>query len=106
MMHKTYGKLVRDLIPDIIRSSGRRCEVATLDAASYLAALEAKLIEEAQEAVAPNADLATELADVLEVLEALATTAGLDLAVIQAIQATRRAERGGFAKRLQLLWAE
>jgi hypothetical protein len=62
------------------------------------------LVEEAAEAAAPDADLVTELADVLEVLDARAATAGLDLAAVQAVQATRRAARGGFADRVALLW--
>jgi predicted house-cleaning noncanonical NTP pyrophosphatase (MazG superfamily) len=105
-MRQIYNKLVRDHIPAIIAASGRTCEVATLDTAAYAAALRAKLVEEAHEAAAPDADLVTELADVLEVLEALAATAGLDLGAVQAVQAARRAARGGFGDRVALLWTE
>lgn len=43
-------KLVRDRIPEIIKSEGRRPVARVLDEASYRQALLAKLIEEAEEA--------------------------------------------------------
>ena len=43
-------KLVRDLIPDIIRKSGRDPEIRQLGGDELIAALGAKLVEEAQEA--------------------------------------------------------
>ena len=47
-----------------------------LDQAGYQAALRTKLLEEAREAqAAPDGQLASELADVLEVLKALAAVA-------------------------------
>lgn len=46
----TDGKLVRDLIPDLIRQSGRMVEVHYLTGDDLMAALGAKLVEEAQEA--------------------------------------------------------
>lgn len=80
-MRHIYHKLVRDRIPALIAASGRQYAVATLDEVAYAAALQATLVEEAAEAAAPDADLATELADVLEVVAALAATAGLDLGI-------------------------
>jgi hypothetical protein len=49
-MPVVYGKLVRDLIPEIIQSESRRPVTRVLDEASYRQALLAKLIEEAFEA--------------------------------------------------------
>ena len=77
-MPVVYRKLVRDRIPEIIQSEGRRPVTRVLDEASYRQALLAKLMEEAQEASHANADdLPGELADVLEVLRALTVTAGM-----------------------------
>lgn len=45
----------------------------------------------------------TELADVLEIVEALAQWHNLDLSAIRTLQEARRAERGGFEQRLQLI---
>ena len=82
----------------IISAAGSRPSTRVLDHASYQDALRAKLLEEAQEAeVAADEQLASELADVLEVLRALATAHGMRWEDIE-LQARRkrRAERCGF----------
>ena len=59
-MRKTYHKLVRDRIPEIIREPGKTCEVVTLAAEEYHQALRQKLVEEAMEAAdATERDLMT-----------------------------------------------
>lgn len=74
-MSVLHNKLVRDRIPEIIRSAGRHPVTRVLDFADYQTALLAKLFEEAREAEqAPTGQLATELADILEVLQALAAS--------------------------------
>ena len=76
----TAGKLVRDLIPDLIRQSGRTVEVRYLTGDDLIAALGAKLIEEAQEAaeaVHSRKDLVEELADVREVVAAIMAAVGI-----------------------------
>ena len=79
-MRVAYNKLVRDQIPDIIAAAGSRPSTRVLDHASYRGALRSKLLEEAREAEAATDDqLASELADVLEVLRALATAHGMDM---------------------------
>jgi predicted house-cleaning noncanonical NTP pyrophosphatase (MazG superfamily) len=96
-------KLVRDRIPEIIRSEGRRPVTRVLDEASYRQALLAKLIEEAQEAShATPDDLAGELADVLEVLRALTGTAGMSWPQLLALADDKRSRRGGFGSRIYL----
>jgi predicted house-cleaning noncanonical NTP pyrophosphatase (MazG superfamily) len=70
-MRVTYHKLIRDQIPGIIAADGGQSVTRVLDYAGYEAALRAKLLEEAHEAqAAPDGQLASELADVLEVLSA------------------------------------
>ena len=72
-MRVAYNKLVRDQIPDIIAATGSQPSTRILDHVSYRGALRSKLLEEAQEAeAAADEQLASELADVLEVLRALA----------------------------------
>ena len=79
-MHVAYYKLVRDQIPDIIAAAGSQPSTRVLDHASYRSALRSKLLEEAREAeAAPGDQLASELADVLEVLRALAKAAGVTM---------------------------
>ncbi len=87
-----YNKLVRDKIPDIIREQGRSCSVRTLYPNECEPALKAKLVEEVHEYMRTGD--ADELADILEVIEAIAGLTGVDL---KAIQQQKRDERGGFA---------
>ncbi len=98
MPRKTYDKLVRDLIPDIIRGDGHACAVETLDDVTFRRALRNKLVEEAQEAA--------ELADVQEVVDALIQAYGYTHQTVVGMQQERRVQRGGFARRLRLLWTE
>jgi len=48
----TYGKLIRDRIPEVLEAEGLRYEVVPLDGEGFRAALLAKLLEEAGEAAA------------------------------------------------------
>ncbi|MFC4006001.1 hypothetical protein ACFOY2_02120 [Nonomuraea purpurea] len=97
------GKLVRDNIPDIIRQSGREPVITVLDEVDYRKALLAKLFEEAAELnEASRAEVAEEIADVYEVLRALAAVHGHDWAVIEKVAAAKREERGAFRDRLYL----
>ncbi len=100
-MHLDYRKLIRDEIPRIIEAGGGRPVTRVLDEAGYLAALRAKLVEEAEEAqAAPDGQLRSELADVLEVLQALAAAHGMSWEDV-VVEATRkRMERGGFDQRI------
>ncbi len=96
-MRLHYHKLVRDQIPRIIEADGGQPVTCVLDQAGYLAALWAKLMEEAEEArAAPDGQLRSELADVLEVLQALATARDMSWEDVVAEAARKRGERGGF----------
>jgi predicted house-cleaning noncanonical NTP pyrophosphatase (MazG superfamily) len=90
-------KLIRDGLPQMMRGQGLRVFERVLDDAEYLAELKRKLVEEAAEAASADADsLVEELADVVEVVIALAQAGGASLADIEA----KRAERGGFEGRV------
>jgi len=106
-MRLGYHKLVRDGIPRIIEAGGGRPVTRVLDRAGYLVALRAKLIEEAGEAqAAPDGQLRSELADVLEVLRALAAAHGMSWEDVVAEAARKRDERGGFDQRIFLEYVE
>ena len=106
-MRTEHNKLVRDRIPEIIRTSGNQCETITLSNLDYIKALKQKLVEEAQEAaIAPSEELAQELADVMEVMDALMTAAGIEPEKVREIQKEKRSRRGGFDNRIKLLWTE
>src|SRR5215203_6129320 len=103
-MTNYYNKLVRDRIPEIIRSEGRECAVKIMEIDEYYHALREKLIEEAQEtANAEPGDMVKELADLYEVIDTVIKVFNLDKDVILTIQQKLRDERGGFEKRLKLI---
>lgn len=107
-MRQKHNKLVRDFIPDIIRQAGNQCEVAVMSEAEFRQALRKKLLEESQEATSVNKpeDLLSELADLQEVLDSISQVYGISREDILREQRRKRDERGGFDKRLRLLWTE
>lgn len=98
-----YNKLVRDRIPEIIAAEGRRAEVRVLTEAEYLAALKQKLGEELAEYL--KDDNLEELADLMEVVYALAVAKGSSPSELEALRAKKQQERGGFRERLFLISA-
>jgi predicted house-cleaning noncanonical NTP pyrophosphatase (MazG superfamily) len=106
-MRVAYNKLIRDRIPQIIEAGGHRPVTHVLDEESYHAALLAKLVEEAQEASTAAAnELSSELADVVEVLRALAVTVRITWDELLSLAADKRSQRGGFDQRLFLEYVE
>lgn len=107
MNRKIYNKLVRDRIPDIIRADGRDCQIEIMSKSDYQQALLAKLMEEAQEvASATDQERIKELADVLEVFDALLTAFDIQRDDVVVVQQERRKKRGSFADRIKLLWVK
>ena len=107
VMRVTYHKLVRDQIPAIIAADGHQPVTRVLDHAGYEAALRAKLLEEAHEAqAAPDGQLMPELADVLEVLQALAAAHDMRWEEVVSEVSRKRAERGGFDQRILLEYVD
>lgn len=98
-----YDKLIRDKIPAIIEAAGKKAVTHTLDETAFRRALLQKLVEEAREAEAATPEeLPTELADVLEVFDAICQAFGVSRDDVMKLQAERREQRGGFEQRLQL----
>jgi len=93
------GKLVRDKIPEIIRAEGLEPVIYTADALEYAARLRDKLQEEVAEFLASDND-PEELADILEVLYALAEQAGTSREQLEKLRAAKADKRGGFRKRI------
>ena len=98
----SQGKLVRDKIPQIIRSKGQEPIAYVADAEEYAARLRDKLTEEVAEFFASGND-PEELADILEVLYALAEQAGTGAQQLEKLRAAKAEERGGFADRV--IWS-
>ncbi|MCQ4086568.1 nucleoside triphosphate pyrophosphohydrolase [Saccharibacillus sp. JS10] len=102
---KTYNKLIRNNIPAIIESTGKSSTTRILDEAEYVTELRTKLNEESEEyfAASSDADALEELADMLEVIRALAATHGADPEQLEQIRADKAAKRGGFDQRIYLI---
>jgi predicted house-cleaning noncanonical NTP pyrophosphatase (MazG superfamily) len=106
-VRQEYNKLVRDQIPDLIQESGYECDTVQLSEEEYQQALRDKLIEEAQEAATASPEqLGSELADLLDVIDALIESAGISQETILLERDQKRATKGSFTKKIKLLWVE
>jgi predicted house-cleaning noncanonical NTP pyrophosphatase (MazG superfamily) len=101
---KNYHKLIRDKIPEIIESKGGKAEIRVLTDDEYAFYLEAKLGEEVGEYHRDKT--AEELADILEVVYALAATIGCSKEELLEIYQQKHDARGGFKKKLFLISSE
>ena len=88
---KVYNKLVRDRIPEIIESSGKRCVCETLSEERYIAMLDEKLNEELAEY--QESKSLEELADLLEVMGAVVKARGYTWEELTAVRKKKKAER-------------
>ncbi|WP_274362924.1 nucleoside triphosphate pyrophosphohydrolase [Paenibacillus thermotolerans] len=104
----TYNKLVRDLIPEVIRSQGKAANIRTLEKNEYVVELRNKLHEEIGEYLLANDDQSAveELADILELIYALAATHGSTPEQLEKVRADKAAKRGGFKKGIFLINVE
>ena len=96
-----YNKLVRDRIPEIIEAQGETPNIRILEQEEYLHHLEAKLDEEVGEYHRDKN--AEELADILEVVYALAEANGVARQELMAVYQKKHDARGGFEKRIFLI---
>lgn len=99
-MKKTYNKLVRDKIPEIIDKDHQSCDIEILSDDAYLTMLDDKLDEELAEYHADQN--LEELADLLEVVYAAAIARGYTIKDLESLRLKKRAERGGFNKKILL----
>ena len=96
-----YNKLVRDRIPELIESQGEKPNVRILEKEEYLLHLEQKLDEEVAEYHRDKT--VEELADILEVVYALAQANGYSEQELLAAYQKKHDARGGFGKRTFLI---
>ncbi|MGL5821051.1 MAG: phosphoribosyl-ATP pyrophosphohydrolase [Sarcina sp.] len=97
---KKYDKLVRDLIPQIIEADGKVCEYEIVGKEKHYRLLEDKLREETNEFL-EDKNL-EELADVMEVLFALAENLGYTEEDLIQKREEKKLERGGFKEGIVL----
>ena len=97
---KAYHKLVRDRIPEIIEADGKTCVSATLSNQDYIALLDQKLNEELAEY--QESKSLEELADLLEVMQAVVKARGWTLEELEQVRADKAVKRGGFERKILL----
>ena len=102
---KTYDKLVRDRIPEIIQKEGNTADIIILSEESFKQAIKEKLIEEATEVCnADNRDeVLSELADLQEVMDTIKQMYNINTLEVNTIQAVILLQRGMFEKRFYLM---
>lgn len=98
---KSYNKLVRDKIPEIIKVSGKNCNIRYVDEKEQLKLLEEKLQEEVSEYI--ETKNLEELADIMEVLFGLAKNLGFSEEELLKCREDKRSQRGGFEEGVVLL---
>ena len=103
-MARTYNKLVRDRIPEIIEGNGEKPVIRILGEDEYKTELETKLNEEYHEVLGTTTseERIEELADMLEIISALAVLEGRTLDDVVEVAKQKSLKRGGFERRIFL----
>lgn len=99
-MEKKYDKLIRDNIPEIITSQGKKPVTRVLTNEEYKQYLSKKLQEEVDEFMEDTC--IDELCDILEVLEAISEVMGFSETQIKEAKKQKADKNGSFSKRLCL----
>ena len=98
-----YKKLVRDRIPEIIKNNGEEPITRILTDDEYKLELEKKLLEEYNEVIESSGkDRIEELADMLEVISALANVEGESIDAVIEVAKQKTLKRGGFKDKIYL----
>lgn len=97
---KVYNKLVRDKIPELIREAGKEPVFRIADRHQYKRLLQQKMWEEVEEFITSGKK--EELADILEVVKALAVEQGMSWDELVTLTGIKAKQRGGFGGRVVL----
>jgi len=99
-MRTKYNKLVRDKIPEIIKEKGEVPKTHIADKEEYWGKLKEKLTEEVEEFLMKDSE--EEMADILEVLDAIYKFRGFNKQEIDKIKEKKAKKRGSFNERIIL----
>lgn len=97
---KTYNKLVRDKIPEVLETKGIKYKIHIASKEEYWEKLKEKLLEEFKEF--SKSETIEEFADILEVLDVISNYKKFNIRKINAIKTKKTKERGSFKKRIIL----
>lgn len=93
-------KLVRDKIPDIMKSEGKNPTFHIANENQFYDLLKKKLLEEANEFL--ENDSPKELCDILEVIYAISSSKKISPQELEQLRIKKTKERGSFTKQLVL----
>lgn len=101
-------QLIRDRLPEILKQKGITAPEEKLDLEEYKKKLKEKLIIEAHEAENASSpeELTEELADLIEVVRALAESHGIPLEQIERKRLEKKQSKGGFENRTYISHVE
>ena len=103
-MRRSYNKLVRDNLPQLIKESGRECSYRIMNDHEYYNALLDKVDEEIEEYRASGNE--EEIADVYEVLDCLVQLKEYEPMHIDYLRLIRKEARGSYKDRVLLIDVE
>lgn len=100
-MVKSYNKLVRDKIPEIIKEQGKSCSIKRIsDDEEFYNKLLNKIIEEVDELrESPNEE---EISDIYEVLDSIIELKNFEPMHIDYLKMKKKESRGSFKHRIYL----
>jgi predicted house-cleaning noncanonical NTP pyrophosphatase (MazG superfamily) len=100
-----YNKLVRDLIPEVIEKTGKSFTARTLNDEEYIKELNKKAKEELTEYenARDQKEVVEEIADLLEVIHAMAQYHGTNMTEIERVREKKSIDRGGFKEKVLLI---
>lgn len=101
---KKYNKLVRDKIPEVIKSNGSKPITRIMDDNEYEKELLMKLLEETNEVLSAktNEEILEECADVTEVIFSIVELKGYSIEDLLETRKQKFEKRGGFKEKIFL----
>ncbi|MEN8698421.1 nucleoside triphosphate pyrophosphohydrolase [Bacillus infantis] len=103
-----YNKLVRDRIPEVIENTGKNYNTRILEDKEYIKELKKKSYEELEEYMNTTnpGEALEELADVLEIIHAIAEYHGFSIEELENVRRSKAEKRGGFKDKIFLIDVE